>query len=131
MYSQFIALSKTVLPDHPIPSHLEKHLGPAAGPIFEKDIIGDVYEKFFKSLASTMDKRLMISNDQDIGVVLNCTEVGDVICILLGCSFLVILRQNGDGFKLVGFAMIDGFMDGEAMSALSEGKYYLRDFDIL
>ena len=131
LYGIMIGLSKIILPEHPIPSHLEKYLIHEIGPTFERNLRGEDYQQIILGAANIFGRRLMISSNQDIGLVVNETEVGDVVCILLGCSYPVILRPKDEGFKLVSFAMLDGFMEGEAMAALAEGKHELRDFDIV
>jgi hypothetical protein len=60
------------------------------------------------------------------------TEVGDKICILLGCSVPVILREHLDGcFEFIGEAFIYGKMDGEAITALPGNiKNHTKEFKI-
>ncbi|MCJ1474211.1 hypothetical protein MMC13_002869 [Lambiella insularis] len=48
----------------------------------------------------------------------------DLICVLLGCSVPVVLRQHGEGseryYEFVGEAYVYGMMDGEAVAGLTE-----------
>jgi hypothetical protein len=47
--------------------------------------------------------------------------MGDLICILFGCSVPVILRKHKDGFyEFVGESYIYGKMDGEAFAGLDK-----------
>jgi hypothetical protein len=49
------------------------------------------------------------------------TKVGDIICILHGCSVPVVLREKQGGYmSLVGEAYVHGVMDGEALEAFRE-----------
>lgn len=49
------------------------------------------------------------------------TKVGDIICILHGCSVPVVLREKQSGYmSLVGEAYVHGVMDGEALEAFRE-----------
>jgi hypothetical protein len=52
------------------------------------------------------------------------TKVGDLICILYGCSVPVILREyktQGDHyFEVIGESFVYGMMDGEARVGLSD-----------
>jgi hypothetical protein len=66
----------------------------------------------------------------DMGVEFWEAQVGDMVCILLGCSIPVVLRPVGNHYTLVGEAYIDGYMYGKGMIELDEGKYQLEDFDI-
>lgn len=56
------------------------------------------------------------------------TEMGDVICILLGCSVPVILRKRGSRpaasyYELIGESYIHSMMDGEALMNKSEAEF--------
>ncbi len=54
------------------------------------------------------------------------TDIGDIVCILFGCSVPCILRgpekttEGEEYYKFVGEAFIYGEMDGEAVARLSE-----------
>ncbi|KAH6714494.1 hypothetical protein BKA61DRAFT_673814 [Leptodontidium sp. MPI-SDFR-AT-0119] len=62
------------------------------------------------------------------GSVRDQTMGGDLIAILLGCSTPVVIRPNGDYFKVIGEAYVQGIMEGEAMDFLKEGKVERRNF---
>ena len=49
------------------------------------------------------------------------SQVGDIICILLGCSVPVILREHEskEYFELIGESYIHTMMDGEALGSRS------------
>ena len=81
--------------------------------------------------AITMNRRrLFISWAGVVGLSPWNAAVGDVICVLLGCRFPIILRPAEGKYILVGEAYVDGFMNGEAMALLEEGKFKLETFQI-
>lgn len=52
------------------------------------------------------------------------SQPGDIICVLLGCSFPVVVRRLPSGkYWLVGEAYIHGIMKGELMPAYETGNY--------
>lgn len=59
-----------------------------------------------------------------VGIIPRYTRVGDKLCIIYGCSVPVVLRKlMAEGgrpyWQLIGEAYVHGYMDGEALSALS------------
>lgn len=83
------------------------------------------------SASVTMNKRrLVISETGLVGLGMWNAEVGDLICVLLGCKFPVLLRKIGDQYVLVGEVYIDGIMDGEVLKGLNDGRYSLKSFEI-
>ncbi|RYN79885.1 hypothetical protein AA0120_g10639 [Alternaria tenuissima] len=56
------------------------------------------------------------------------TRQGDLIAIIFGCSTPLVLRPRGDHYQVLGEAYVQGFMDGEAITALKEGKYARQEF---
>ncbi|KAH8593983.1 heterokaryon incompatibility protein-domain-containing protein [Bisporella sp. PMI_857] len=90
-----------------------------------------------KAMAATlsvnlmMNRRRLIITEMDISGLAPWDAVeGDKVCILLGCRFPVILRQIGDHYILIGEAYISGFMDGQGMLDMSEGKFTLQSIRI-
>lgn len=55
-----------------------------------------------------------------------CTEVGDLVIVILGMKVPLVLRrrkeEDGGGYINLGDSFIDGFMFGEAVKDLGEGK---------
>jgi hypothetical protein len=56
------------------------------------------------------------------------TGVGDIICVPLGCSTPVILRELKDGYRFIGDAYVDGYMYGKAIDELESGARKLQTF---
>lgn len=73
-----------------------------------------------------------ITKDGKIGTA-HRTMVGDLVCILFGCDFPIVLRERAGGeggYVLVGDAYVDEWSDGEAIAALEEGLYQEEEFAI-
>jgi hypothetical protein len=75
-------------------------------------------------------RRLFISASSGSGLAPWDAEIGDQVCVLLGCKFPVVLRPVGGHYILVGESYVNGFMDGEAVSELKAGKSQLETFEI-
>ena len=74
--------------------------------------------------------RLVLSDSKHVGLApWNSTE-GDIICVLLGCSFPVILRPANGYYLLIGEAYVDELMNGEAIAQLKVGIYTLKTFKL-
>ncbi|KAL2062121.1 hypothetical protein VTL71DRAFT_6387 [Oculimacula yallundae] len=82
------------------------------------------------SAGLTMNRRRMfvLGDGGNVGLGPAGADVGDVVVILLGCRYPVILRRKGEDYVLVGEAYIDGLMYGEGMVRLDEGMAELEDF---
>ena len=123
-------LSRSLLPDFPLDQH---HF------ISPSDII-DAQEEDTKkaqlatalSASLTMNKRRLVIGDlKTVGLAPWNSAEGDIICVLFGCRFPVILRRQDEShFILVGEAYIDGYMTGEAMKKLEDGTYRAEIFEI-
>ena len=50
------------------------------------------------------------------------TRVGDVICVVFGCSVPLVVRPLEERWQVVGEAYVQGFMDGEALALLASGQ---------
>lgn len=70
-------------------------------------------------------KRFAMTSKQDLSCLVPMDTVsGDLICIIYGCDFPVVLRRSGDKYSLVGEAYVHGIMQGETMTS----KYEVEDF---
>jgi hypothetical protein len=65
-----------------------------------------------------------------IGEATNRCQVGDIVCVLLGCNYPVILRPVGGHYEFVGTAYIHGIMHGEVIRAMEEGKVQSQVFEL-
>ncbi|KAG9231580.1 hypothetical protein BJ875DRAFT_506607 [Amylocarpus encephaloides] len=80
-------------------------------------------------------RRLFVLKSGLVGLAPWDAATGDIVAILFGCRFPVILRRVGKRqgdktYKLVGEAYIDGIMNGEAMARFQAGKYSRSEFEI-
>ncbi|OCK74390.1 hypothetical protein K432DRAFT_409900 [Lepidopterella palustris CBS 459.81] len=63
-----------------------------------------------------------------LGLGPNDLEVGDLVCILLGCSVPVILRHRSNStlmsyYEVIGECYLHGMMDGEAITSVDRGTF--------
>jgi hypothetical protein len=77
-----------------------------------------------------IQRRFFVTNTDRIGISPDTSETGDLICVLLGCWMPVVLRPKDGHYVLLGEAYVHGYMYGEAMAELAEGKFQLQDFEI-
>ncbi|KAI0514646.1 heterokaryon incompatibility protein-domain-containing protein [Xylaria bambusicola] len=90
----------------------------SSAPNQDEYIFDSFFGRFFDTVMR-MSLRLMVTRNGRIGMVSEKASKGDLVCVLLGCSVPVLLRQSGgegEGtFKLVGECFLDGFMDGAGL----------------
>jgi hypothetical protein len=79
--------------------------------------------------SNILHRRLCVSSSGILGLGPDAIQQGDKICILLGCSFPVILRPIDNHYIFIGSAYVDGYMTGEALEAVE--KLEIQDFKIL
>lgn len=112
------------------PSHVEMlcKLDPQLG-------IEDNVEVIADSLASSLQsgvkgKQIMVTDSGYIGTVRDEVAVGDLVCILYGCSVPVVLRktQEDGQYVFMGEAYVHGLMDAEALVMQIKGKLKEIDF---
>ena len=106
------------------------HLGTSSGDVNIGSLINNpktpsLIVEFLKRVQGIVWDKLFIRSDERslFGLGPKRTHLGDLICVLFGCSVPVILRpqMNSSGFdimhyEIVGEAYIHGMMDGEAIS---------------
>lgn len=59
-----------------------------------------------------------------------CLTDGDIICVPLGCSTPVVLRQYNQGYLFVGDVYVDGYMYGRAVEELNSGARLLEKYSL-
>ena len=79
--------------------------------------------------ANLMGRRLITTSTGYVGLAPVTAISGDTVYVLVGCKLPVILRPSptGEHYQIVGECYVDGFMKGEAMTALDDGKYQMQD----
>lgn len=84
-------------------------------------------------VASTVfiqDRRFCVSSGGMIGLVPACAETTDILCIIHGCRHPLVLRRQGDCFKVIGEAFVHGLMYGEWLEHEANATC-LRNFDLV
>lgn len=76
-------------------------------------------------------RRLVTTTTGYLGLAAASVQKTDIIAILYGCNFPVILRAVEDKFLYIGECYIDGLMDGEAIDAQERGEYDVVDINIV
>jgi hypothetical protein len=69
-----------------------------------------------------MGQRMFTTRDGFIGMGSHWMQKNDKVYVLLGCNVPVILRPVSDYFEFVGDRYIHGFIWGEAVEDLDQGK---------
>lgn len=76
-------------------------------------------------------RRLATTINGYLALISEATAVGDVVAIVYGCNFPVILRSmsgaSGIMYSVIGEAYIDGMMEGEMIVALERGEFEAGD----
>ena len=91
----------------------------------------DAFDFFQRLQACCCGRRLVVASDNRMGLVPSNAEIGDLVCVLLGCNVPVILRRMDDSkeeYLFIGEAYFQGIMDGEALEQVDAGKLSLREF---
>lgn len=65
-----------------------------------------------------------------LGLCPNEAKEGDLLCVLLGCNYPVILRPLTDHYVLIGEALVPQYMKGKAVEEMREGSLKAQDFVI-
>lgn len=76
------------------------------------------------------DRRFFVTSSDAVGLALSGIAGGDHICILLGSIHPVVVRWVIDHYAPISDAYVDGYMHGEGMEALDQGKFKLKEFEI-
>jgi hypothetical protein len=94
--------------------------------------ISKVSEKgFVDGIASYMYRRLFfISKNKTLGLGPDVLQKNDLICVLFGCKYPVILRYVEPYYYLVGPAYFEGYMWGRGIRELKESLYPVQYFEV-
>lgn len=57
-------------------------------------------------------------------------SIGDKVCIFLGCSLPMVVREFGGYCQLVGQIRTEEIMSGEAMAGFQSGECVIQKFDL-
>jgi hypothetical protein len=75
-------------------------------------------------------RKIFVSESGHCGIVPDHAEIGDFICVLLGCDVPVILRYVGSHYNFIGESYVRGLMEGQAIEALERREVRLQKFNI-
>ena len=80
-----------------------------------------------------MQRRLMTTKDGKIGMVPGRTQKEDQIWVLFGCSIPLVLRKcKAEGsYEVVGECYLHGYMNGEIIKELQDGKVKSQEVNLL
>lgn len=74
-------------------------------------------------------RRYFMTEDGLMGMGTGFLRNGDIVCVPLGCSTPVILREERNGeYRFIGDAYVDGYMYGRAVDELGDGRRELRKY---
>jgi hypothetical protein len=91
-----------------------------------------MWEDFSGSWAPANFGRRMVTTDKGyVGMALELSRRGDLVCLLFGCRMPVVLRPEGDYFRFMGECYVHGLMFGEGMEAFEKGEYELEKFELI
>jgi hypothetical protein len=80
------------------------------------------------AMISLVGRRLITTTHGYLGLAPAAVKAGDVVAIVYGCSFPVVLRPHGEMYQVIGESYIDGIMDGELTEAEEREKLPEVDF---
>jgi hypothetical protein len=86
------------------------------GPCNEKAIL-EALEDTKKAAESTF----ITTERGHLGSTAVAVAEGDRVCVILGCSYPVLLRPDGDHFRVVGECYVDGYMEGQGIEYAVNG----------
>ncbi|KAL2071090.1 hypothetical protein VTL71DRAFT_12325 [Oculimacula yallundae] len=82
-------------------------------------------KRYTQKMRDRMNKRqVFISSSGNLGAGPKNLRKNDLLCVLLGSEVPWVLRSEGDNFLLIGEAYIQGYMDGEALTAGFERQVF-------
>ena len=91
---------------------------------------GMVFDFLRRAQSVIWGRRLAILDQGYVVLGPRSCELGDLVCILYGCSVPVLLRPRSymPGYTFVGECYVHGMMDGEARILEEQGKLHRKDF---
>ena len=84
--------------------------------------------QILENMATTLSHRRLVGTKGGfLGLATENVRDRDLIFILIGCRFPVVLRPQGEYYRVVGEIYVYGIMNGEAMEVLEQGKCTLQE----
>ncbi|PQE08917.1 heterokaryon incompatibility protein [Rutstroemia sp. NJR-2017a WRK4] len=75
-------------------------------------------------------RRLVITQGGYLGLAPAASMAGDIIAVLPGCHTPLVLRREGERFRVIGEAYVHGIMAGELQGMLEQGTRKLVDITL-
>lgn len=90
--------------------------------------MGSEYGTHSEHVGMLEDKPIFITPKHSMGLTTPGSLPGDLICVLTGCNFPVLLRRNGSTFQHIGPCFVYGLMEDEAAEMVQKGETVLQEF---
>jgi hypothetical protein len=91
---------------------------------------GLIASGLFSTMRALKESKLATTKSGHLALVPDVVSVGDVVAILFGCKFPVVLRPKGHCFLYISECYVDGIMDGEIWDANIRGENELVEITI-
>lgn len=113
---------------------MEAYKSIPANPTSEEWLSDDEVKRLTQNLTlaglTMKGRRLATTSTGWLALLPEYTQRGDIIAVLFGCSFPVVLRPlDGCNYEYIGEAYVHGIMDGEAIDLLQQRE--LKEQDIV
>jgi hypothetical protein len=87
------------------------------------ELTSEIAPDMHVTVLALIGRRLITTTGGYMGLAPEEVLKDDVIAILYGCNFPVVLRPCGDCYYVIGECYVDGVMNGELIQAKDRGKY--------
>jgi hypothetical protein len=75
-------------------------------------------------------RRLVVTRGGYLGLAPAATKAGDVVAVVPGCDVPLVLRKEGERFRVLGEGYVHGIMSGELQEMLEQGTRKLVDITL-
>jgi hypothetical protein len=94
-----------------------------------EDAYASALDVFFETFDAVRQNRcFFVSSKGYMGLGPLGTQVGDEICVLLGCEQSLLIRRLGDYHVVIGRCYVYGMMYGEMIDEMEAGRLVAEDF---
>jgi hypothetical protein len=96
----------------------------------EDELTWECVSAMLIAVLALIGRRMITTTGGYLGLAPEEVQENDVVAILYGCNFPVVLRPHGDSYLLIGECYVDGIMDGEIMEAKERGELRYEEVEI-
>ncbi|KAM3073427.1 hypothetical protein ACMFMG_004677 [Clarireedia jacksonii] len=75
-------------------------------------------------------RRLIVTRDGYLGLAPAASKAGDVVAVVPGCDVPLVLRKEGERFRVLGEGYVHGIMSGELQEMLEKGTRKMVDITL-